>query len=180
MTVKKILWIVLIMIAAGGLVSCSGNPTEADIQVAMTCIAETQIVQSPTPAPTSTSPPQPSATLIPTASPAPAPETDIGKSEINWDEAHFYYGESVTVCGPVVGTHFASDSNGQPTFLNVGEDYPSQDRLVVVIWGNNRDNFPDDPENYYFGERICITGEIEEYEGVYQVEAKRESDIEVE
>ena len=182
MAVKKMLIVVFLVVIAGCFVSCREKTTEENIQVAMTYVAETQAVQSPTPAPTQTSQPQPTATLGPTSSPSPEPAPDTASSdpEINWSEAHFYYGEFVTVCGPVVGTYYASDSNGKPTFLNVGEDYPSQDRFVVVIWGDNRDEFPDVPENYYYGKMICVTGEVEEYEGVYQVEAERESDIEIE
>ena len=177
---KITLRVILLLIITGFITSCGGKTTEEDIQIAMTYVAETQVIQSPTPAPTLTSPPQPSATPIPTASPEPVPDTTSSDPEISWKDANLYFGESVTVCGPVVGTHFASDSNGQPTFLNVGEDYPSQDRLVVVIWGENLAQFPDNPENYYYGETICVTGEIEEYQGVYQVEAERESDIEIE
>ena len=50
-----------------------------------------------------------------------------------WDQAIQNVGERATVQGPVVGTRYASGSNGQPTFLNVGKDYPDRDRFTVVI-----------------------------------------------
>ncbi len=188
MVVKKAFFMFLFVIIAGCLNACRQGVTEENIQIAMTYVAETQSVQSPTPAPTSTPLPQPSVTIAPTVlPPTPAPDTassgvpDIASSDsdVSWQDAHFYFGETVTVCGPVVGTHFASGSNGKPTFLNIGEDYPSRDRFVVVIWGDNRDDFSDAPENYYLGKEICITGEIEEYDGLYQIEIERPADIEM-
>lgn len=180
MAVRKVFFILLTGLIAGCLISCGGATREKDIQVAMTYVAETQAVESPTPAPTLTSLPQPSATLRPTFSPEPTPEPASTDTKFSWQDAGFYHGERVTVCGPVVGTHYASSSNGHPTFLNLGEDYPSPDRFVVVIWGENREQFPDDFENDYYGETICVTGEVEEYEGVYQMEVERPGDVDVE
>lgn len=180
MAIRKALFVILAGMITGCLVSCGGATTEKDLQVAMTYVAKTQAVESPTPAPTLTPLPQPSATPRPTSFPEPTPEVASNDTVIRWQDAGFYHGESVTVCGPVVGTHYASSSNGQPTFLNLGEDYPSPDRFVVVIWGENREQFPDDFENDYYGETICVTGEVEEYEGVYQMEAEGSLDIEVE
>ena len=45
-------------------------------------------------------------------------------STIDWSVANQYSGESKTVCGPVMDTNYATSSNGQPTFLNVGKKYP--------------------------------------------------------
>jgi hypothetical protein len=42
----------------------------------------------------------------------------------------------------VVSTKWASGSKGQPTFLNIGNPYPDENRLTVVIWIQNRGNFP--------------------------------------
>ena len=98
---------------------------------------------------------------------------------VEWSEAGRYLGEERQVCGPVAGTHFAEDSRGQPTFLNVGEDYPSPKRFVVLIWGDDRHNFPSAPENYYEGKTICARGEIREYEGVFEVEIRSPAQIEI-
>src|SRR5687768_4440310 len=64
-------------------------------------------------------------------------------SYISWQDAGDHIGETATIRGPVAGTRYASDSNGQPTFLNVGVDYPNPDRFVVLIWGENRGEFPE-------------------------------------
>ncbi len=78
-----------------------------------------------------------------------------------------------------MGTRYASGSSGQPTFLNVGRDYPNPDRFTVVIWGDTRDNFPFAPEVEYDNRTICVTGLIETFEGVPQIIADTPSDIEI-
>lgn len=96
---------------------------------------------------------------------------------IYWEEASSHVGERATVQGPVVSTHFASTSNGQPTFLNVGRDYPDPGRFTIVIWGEDRASFPAPPEDLYNAATICVTGTIDTYEGVPQIVANAPSDI---
>jgi hypothetical protein len=98
---------------------------------------------------------------------------------VQWAEAGNYLSERHTVCGPVAGTHFAEDSRGQPTFLNLGEDYPSPQRFVVLIWGEDRGSFPSAPESYYEGKVICASGVIQEYQGVFEMEVRLPEQIEV-
>lgn len=93
---------------------------------------------------------------------------------IPWYEAKDHIGEWATennpVYGPVVGASYRPDISGQPTWLNIGEDYPSQNRFVVIIWGENRGNFPQAPEDYYLGKTIYVTGLITVYNEVPQIE----------
>ena len=103
----------------------------------------------------------------------------ISSSDVNWMDAGRYLGKYIKVCGPVIGTDYASSSNGSPTFLNVGEDYPSTRRFVILIWGENRRNFSFSPESSYLGKTICARGEIETYNGIYQVEVSSPSSIEI-
>ena len=102
---------------------------------------------------------------------------DKKDSVIQWDEAKDHPGDRLTVCGPVVDTHWASGSNGKPTFLNIGKPYPDPDRFTVVIWIDYRANFPPSPEDYYLGKTICVTGLIDEYNGSPQIEAQQLSQI---
>jgi DNA/RNA endonuclease YhcR with UshA esterase domain len=88
---------------------------------------------------------------------------------ISWDEAINHVGDTVTVQGPVITTHYASTSNGSPTFLNVGLDYPDPDRFTVVIWGESRDSFSTPPEDAYAGKTICVTGTVQKYQGVSEI-----------
>ena len=105
-------------------------------------------------------------------------EAGLPAGAISWDKAKDYIGDRATVCGPVAGTNYGSTSNGRPTWLNVGKDYPSSERFVVIIWGENRSNFPQPPESYYDGKSICVTGLIQEYEGIAQIEVTTPDQIE--
>jgi len=100
-------------------------------------------------------------------------------SFVNWYEAKNYIGERVTVCGPVKSTYYSSGSKGKPTFLNIGELYPDPDRFTVIIWGENRNNFPEPPESYYEGKDICVTGLIVSYEGIPEIEVASPDQIEI-
>ncbi len=122
------------------------------------------------PAWTVTSPPAvvpatPSPTL-----PLPSPPTSPPTPEpLSWEDASALVGQRVTVCGPVVGTHYARSSSGAPTFLNVGRDYPDPQRLVLLIWGDDRADFPAPPEEYYLGKQVCARGEVRAYDGVPEI-----------
>ena len=48
--------------------------------------------------------------------------------------AQNHIGEKVIVCGLVASSHYASASNGEPTFLNLGGAYPDH-VFTAVIWG---------------------------------------------
>lgn len=98
---------------------------------------------------------------------------------IPWDQASAHIGELATITGPTVSTVYASDSRGQPTFLNIGKPYPDPGRFTVVIWGDDRDNFPFTPEAEYNNTTICATGLIETYEGIPQIVAETASDIKI-
>ena len=120
-----------------------------------------------TPAPTVT--PAPSITLVP-----PTPTEEL---PLNWDQAKDFIGEIKTVCGPVKSAFFAESSEGQPTFLNIGKDYPDPARFSVIIWGEDRQNFPEPPEQAYLKQTICVTGEIQEYDGVAEMFAEDPSQV---
>lgn len=87
----------------------------------------------------------------------------------SWDQASGYIDEQATITGPVVSAIYASTSNGEPTFLNVGKDYPDPARFTVVIWGKNRDNFGSAPEDEYDGKTISVTGQVVEYNGIPEI-----------
>ena len=109
--------------------------------------------------------------------PSTAPKADLPAGAISWDKAKDHIGDRTTVYGPVAGTNYGATSNGRPTWINIGKDYPSSERFVVIIWGENRGNFPQAPEVYYLGKTICVTGLIQEYNGVPQIEVTEPSQI---
>ena len=104
-------------------------------------------------------------------------EKELPTGAISWDEAIDHIGDRATVCGPVKSTYYSTPSKGKPTFLNIGKAYPDPDRFVVIIWGSNRSNFHEPPEDYYLGKTICITGLITEWEGIAEIEVSSPDQI---
>lgn len=99
-------------------------------------------------------------------------------AESEWSEAGSRVGETVTIQGPVVGAAYLPEETGSPTFLNLGEDFPSEDRFTVVIWDGDRGDFPTPPEDAFAGQKVIVTGTISEYEGTPQIEVSDPSQIE--
>jgi hypothetical protein len=79
-------------------------------------------------------------------------------NQITAAEAKDHVGETQTVCGKVASTHFASKSQGEPTFLNLDEPYPKE-VFTILIWGSDRTKFGA-PETKYKDARVCVTGKI--------------------
>lgn len=90
-------------------------------------------------------------------------------------KAKYHIGESATICGKVVSTYYAYNSNGEPTFLNLDRPYPNN-IFTVVIWGNVRDNF-DRPEKKYKYKNVCVSGYIDSYNGIPQIEIESKKQI---
>lgn len=147
------------------------NPTAASLppQPSQTIIQLPQPSTTEISVPAATEPPQAAIFLTPTFTSIPPSLTPTPLPSLNWEEAASHLGEKQSVCGPVLGAAYASTSEGQPTFLNIGENFPDENRFSVVIWGDARENFSTPPETAYLGKTICIHGEISQFEGVVQV-----------
>jgi hypothetical protein len=66
---------------------------------------------------------------------------------------------------------YARSSNGRPTFINLGAAYPNPNRLTILIWGEDRPNFPRAPERMFGpGQTICAQGRVTLYRGVSEIE----------
>jgi len=98
---------------------------------------------------------------------------------VPWNNAKDHIGERITVCGPVVDTKWARDSEGKPTFLNVGNPSPSSNRFDVIILEQYRTNFPEPPDIYFSDKFICVNGLITEHEGIPQIEVQNEIQIKI-
>jgi len=82
------------------------------------------------------------------------------QQNINLKDVSKHVGDSVTVCGKIFSGKFLDKSNNQPTFLNMGAEYPNQ-ILTIVIWGSTRKLFSYKPEEKLKNKSVCITGKIE-------------------
>ena len=78
---------------------------------------------------------------------------------ISWQDAAKHYGEYATVEGTIVGTH----NSGKACFLNFHPDYNRY--FTAVIFASAFSQFPKNPENYYSGKRVRVSGYIKEYNG---------------
>jgi hypothetical protein len=92
-------------------------------------------------------------------------------------EAKNHVGETQTVCGKVVSTHYATSSKGQPTFLNLDEPYPKE-VFTILIWGSERAKFGK-PEEKYRNNRVCVTGKITDFRGKAKIAATDPRQVEV-
>lgn len=101
-----------------------------------------------------------------------------------WIYPSTYFGSAPTVqnghgaCGTVADVHYAGNSRGQPTFIDLGHPYPNQE-LTIVIWGNNLARFPT-PPSAWEGQRICVTGPVSRYHGRPEIIAYSPNQIQVE
>lgn len=98
---------------------------------------------------------------------------------ISWKDARKYVDKVATVEGEVKGAHFAEKQRRQPTFINVGDTFPAPERFTVVIWGDDRANFPEPPEKLYAGKTIRVTGTISIFQEVPQISVKTPDEIEI-
>ena len=87
---------------------------------------------------------------------------------ISPNQAIDYIGEYKTVKGLVASAKYLSRVKGRPTFLNLDKAYPNQ-VFTVVIWWDTRDQFEEDPEYFYRGKNITVSGIIIEYKGIAEI-----------
>jgi hypothetical protein len=105
------------------------------------------------------------------------PTITHAQKKLTTGEAKDHAGETATVCGKVVSSHYAGNSKGTPTFLNLDEPYP-REVFTIVIWGENLSKFGN-PESKYRDKDACVTGLIKIYRGMPEVVASEPSQIEI-
>jgi DNA/RNA endonuclease YhcR with UshA esterase domain len=92
-------------------------------------------------------------------------------TEVRWDEADKYYGQTVTVTGKIVATH----NSGKACFLNFHQNYTKY--FSAVIFASDFSKFPPNPENYYLNKDVKVTGLVREYQGKPEIILKEPSQI---
>lgn len=107
---------------------------------------------------------------------------------IDWSQARQYLGRVATVRGPLVATTKRPDLPGSPMWLDVGQAFPSNTRLNIVVWGKNWAKFDIRMLDAKVWDRIldgigeatvCVSGRIQEYRGVPQIELEDPAQISV-
>lgn len=92
---------------------------------------------------------------------------------ISWQDAGKHYGEYATVEGTIVATH----NSGKACFLNFHPDYKRY--FTAVIFASAFSRFPANPENYYYGKKVRVSGNIKEYKGKPEIILNDPSQIEI-
>lgn len=111
-------------------------------------------------------------------------EADCTKA-IDWSQAKNYVGNKVQIKGPLLTLKQKPNINGKPIWLDVGEKFPNPERLQLVIWGENKGNFPfiEDDTNWEHdlsngpAPDVCVLGKVTMYKGTPQIEIKHSNQI---
>lgn len=102
----------------------------------------------------------------------------FAQQEIKIEDAAKHEGDSVKICTKIFGGRYFEGSKNAPTLLNAGAKYPDAP-MTIVIFGENRANFKNKPEEYYPDKNICVTGRIVMYKGKPEIIITREEQIKV-
>jgi DNA/RNA endonuclease YhcR with UshA esterase domain len=92
---------------------------------------------------------------------------------IPWKEAHEYYGQWVTVTGRIA----SSENTGSVCILNFSLE--KEDNVVVLIFRSAFDRFPPDPQDFYDGKNVFVTGKIQKYRGTTSITVPHPSRIKI-
>lgn len=96
---------------------------------------------------------------------------------IRWTRAAEFLERRAAVSGRIAGISYRPQSAGQPTWINIGADFPDRNRLVAVVWGRNRGALGGVLRDLQSGDRICVVGEVDDFRGVPQIEVTSSGQI---
>jgi len=95
-----------------------------------------------------------------------------------WATPHHSAGDTGhKTCGRVANVYHDMRGEGQPTFVDLGHDYPNQD-FTIVIWQRDLARFARPPESWQ-GKTICVTGRVKIYRGRREIIAYRPSQVRI-
>ncbi|MBQ9020964.1 MAG: hypothetical protein IJ113_02965 [Eggerthellaceae bacterium] len=104
--------------------------------------------------------------------PTTSPDLLAIPEENRWYNAWNYAGTSCTIAGPVKRVYQAKESSGMPIFIDIGEAYPNQNAVTLLVWGDQYYDFEeminavDDG-----GAWLQVSGYLSVYEGQLQFDA---------
>lgn len=103
--------------------------------------------------------------------------THFTSPPIKWNKlTDNMFGEPVAIKGAVAKVS-QPQTNGNPTFIDIGEAYPSENRVSVVIWEEDIPRFDDVLDLQ--GKEVVIKGELAHYEDISSIEVSFPEQIEV-
>jgi micrococcal nuclease len=89
-------------------------------------------------------------------------------------DAWRYIGKEMVVEGRVVQ---GTKSRTSTVFLNFGDSYPDN-CFTAVIFSSDSGSFPENPQSYYSGRTVRVTGLIKEYQGKPEIILEKAGQIE--
>lgn len=72
-----------------------------------------------------------------------------------------------------------SYDRGKAVFLNSKNNFNDYDNFTAVIFEKDKNKFPTEPADYYWGKTVDVTGKIKEYEGRAEIILERPSQIKI-
>ncbi len=93
-----------------------------------------------------------------------------------WFEAHRHVGEVVSVEGQIERTN---RSPGGRVFLDFNSDPDAPDAFGLIIDPEHLNSFPAEPEQYYLGKRVRVTGEVVSFDGHAEMHPRSAQAIQV-
>lgn len=90
-------------------------------------------------------------------------------------QAPHFAGKSGMVCGRVEKARFAQNSEGEPTFLYMGGEFPRH-TFSARIWGEDRGKFRPAPDELE-GKDVCVIGEIKRDGSRAEIVVRSPSDL---
>ena len=100
----------------------------------------------------------------------------VNQTTVKLEDILNHVGDSVSVCGKIISGRYLQGNDKRPTLLNVGAPYPNQ-LLTVVIYGADRQNFEEAPENFYKEKEVCISGVVELYNNKPQIVVRNKNQL---
>ena len=105
-----------------------------------------------------------------------APSLERGHFNTVQAKRYMGSGETIVVCGQVVGTRYSRSGN---LWLNIDKEYPNQ---IFSVYVRKADlvNFPFEGDKYYLNRQVCFTGEVQNMNGVptMRIEQERAATVE--
>lgn len=95
--------------------------------------------------------------------------------EINVADITKHIGDSVRVCTKVYSTRYYETVANKPTVLDV--NYSPASHLNIIIWEQDRKNFPGAPETLYNNKEVCVTGLVQSYNNIPQIIVRNRDQI---
>lgn len=104
--------------------------------------------------------------------------TNIVEAQIiSVDSLIAYADQKITVCAKVQSI-YVSNKTKKTTFINFGNPYPNQ-KFVVIIFEKDLANFKYEPAIFLANKTVCVTGTVKIYNGLPEIIATEEKQIEI-